>query len=90
MRKKANRIVAGRIHVHLKSIAKGNLMPCKLTNVLHVRNFAFSLRSVGRMADLGLMVTFENRKCILKRESDVVAVGKLPSTYHTVKVRFGR
>ena len=74
---KASAKVAGRGDVLLKLNVNGRIQPCKLTDVLHVPDFAFSLLSVSRMTELGLKVGFENGKCMVRRGSTVVATAIL-------------
>lgn len=60
---KANTTVANREGVHVKFKMNRNVVPCKLTHVLHVPYFESSMISVSRMADLCLNIKFKNVKC---------------------------
>lgn len=73
MRTKANAKVAGCGDVYLKINVNGGIQPCKLNNVLHNPDFAFSLSSVSQMAELELNVEFMHGNCDTTRENEVVA-----------------
>ncbi|CDF34864.1 unnamed protein product [Chondrus crispus] len=83
---KASAKVAGRGDVHLKLNVNGRIEPCKLTDVLHVPDFAFSLLSVSRMTELGLKVGFENGKCMIRRGSTVVATATLVGELYVLDI----
>ncbi|CDF39664.1 unnamed protein product [Chondrus crispus] len=83
---KASAKVAGRGDVHLKLNVNGRMEPCKLTDVLHVPDFAFSLLSVSRMTELGLKVGFENGKCMIRRGSTVVATATLVGELYVLDI----
>ncbi|CDF39893.1 unnamed protein product [Chondrus crispus] len=59
---KARANVAGRGEVELMLNVNGSPHPCKLSNVLHVPDFGYSLLSVTQMVSKGLQVSFENEK----------------------------
>ncbi|CDF40427.1 unnamed protein product [Chondrus crispus] len=83
---KASAKVAGRGDVHLKLNVNGRIEPGKLTDVLHVPDFAFSLLSVSRMTELGLKVGFENGKCMIRRGSTVVATATLVGELYVLDI----
>ena len=59
---KASAKVAGRGDVHLKLNVNGRIERCKLTDVLHVPDFAFCLLFVSLMTDVGINVGFGDGK----------------------------
>ena len=83
---KASAKVAGRGDVHLKLNVNGRIEPCKLTDVLHVPDFAFSLLSVSRMTEVGMNVGFGNGKCIVKRGATVVATATLVGELYVLDI----
>ncbi|CDF39993.1 unnamed protein product [Chondrus crispus] len=83
---KASAKVAGRGDVHLKLNVNGRIEPCKLTDVLHVPDFAFSLLSVSRMTEVGLKVGFENGKCMIRRGSTIVATATLVGELYVLDI----
>ena len=83
---KASAKVAGRGNVYLKLNVNGCIKTCKLTNVLHVPDFAFSLLSVSRMTEVGMHVGFGNGKCVVKRGATVVATATLVGELYVLDV----
>ncbi|CDF37707.1 unnamed protein product [Chondrus crispus] len=70
---KARANVAGRGEVEFMLNVNGSPHPCKLSNVLHVPDFGYSLLSVSQMVSKGLQVSFENEKCRVTAGSTVLA-----------------
>ncbi|CDF39892.1 unnamed protein product [Chondrus crispus] len=70
---KARANVAGRGEVELMLNVNGSPHPCKLSNVLHVPDFGYSLLSVTQMVSKGLQVSFENEKYRVTTGPTVVA-----------------
>jgi hypothetical protein len=62
----------------MKSIGKGDLIinsKITLEDVYHCPNAAMSLLSVYQLTKLGLTVTFDNAKCTVTRNNEVVLLG---------------
>ncbi|CDF77556.1 Retrovirus-related Gag-Pol polyprotein [Chondrus crispus] len=70
---KARANVAGRGEVEFMLNVNGSPHPCKLSNVLHVPDFGYSLLSVSQIVSKGLQVSFEKDKCIVTAGPTVVA-----------------
>ena len=83
---KASATVAGHGDIYLKLKVNGRIEPCKLKNVLHVPDFAFSLLSVSRMAEFGMNVEFKNGKCMIKRDQNVVATATLVGELYVLDI----
>ena len=70
---KAKANVAGCSDVQFMLNVNGSPHPCKLTNVLHVPDFGYSLLSVSQMVSKRLHVSLENDKCVVSAGPTVVA-----------------
>ena len=83
---KAKANVAGRGEVHLMLNVNGSERPCKLSNVLHVPDFGYSLLSVSQMVSKGLKVSFQNGKCVVNQGPTVVATASLVGDLYMLDV----
>ena len=83
---KASAKVTGRGDVHLRLSVDGRIEPCKLTDVLHVPDFAFSLLSVSRLTEVGMNVGFVNGKCTVKRGATLVATATLVGELYVLDI----
>ena len=83
---KAQAVVAGRGDVHLMLNVNGHAHPCKLSNVLHVPDFGFSLLSVSQMVSKGMHIAFQQGKCVVTNKSQVVATASMVGDLYMLDV----
>ena len=76
--------VAGRGDVMIQVLVNGAVSHCKLTNVLHVPNFEYSLVSVSKMDSRGLCTSFQNGVCTITAGEKLIATGSLKNSLYTL------
>eukprot|EP00171_Calliarthron_tuberculosum_P002750 IDg2750t1 len=72
---KSTALVIGRGDVHVPLDCNGANKICKISDVLHVPAFAFSLLSVSTLSQRGLCTRFSSNKVRILREGRVIATG---------------
>lgn len=63
--------------IKIVSTINGNKLQGILTNVLYIPTLAANLFSIGAATKMGINTTFNNKRCLMKKEGRVIAIGNM-------------